>query len=209
MNITGLLYQLFNFIPRKYLKIFFFNTYNSLTKNLFSFYWCFETKIYIKNIVEGQKELSIQFYPNQFWEDFLFSGYMDLVLTDKTKMRVRIQNEGRNYSFTLPLGTKINIVKNSIHKVDGPFISEIGVDQRSIYFKHVNAEIILTPEMEKMSVLEIATKAGIQPEKGCERGLCGTCKLVLYDGKVRGNSQGKAVYCCQSYPVGKRVVLGA
>ena len=77
-----------------------------------------------------------------------------------------------------------------------------------VYFKQFNKQIQLTESDTQKSLLEIGLENGLNLEKGCQRGICGTCKLVLHEGSVTGNTLGQAVYICTAFPASKRVVLG-
>ncbi|HNE91583.1 MAG TPA: iron-sulfur cluster-binding domain-containing protein [Agitococcus sp.] len=83
------------------------------------------------------------------------------------------------------------------------------VVQPSIYFKHLNQHIQLTTEDEGKSLLQIARQYGVNLESGCQKGMCGTCKLTLKEGKIAGNQLGNAVYLCTSYPDSAKIVLDA
>ncbi|MFN8674425.1 MAG: iron-sulfur cluster-binding domain-containing protein [Candidatus Sericytochromatia bacterium] len=77
-----------------------------------------------------------------------------------------------------------------------------------IYFKTYNKEVILTKNDTKKTLLDIGLENGLNLEKGCKKGICGTCKLVLHEGDVIGNKLGKVVYLCTSYPNSELVVIG-
>lgn len=79
--------------------------------------------------------------------------------------------------------------------------------QPEIYFQHLNTRIQLTVEDQGKTLLELAERHGVNLESGCRKGMCGSCKLTLKDGKVSGNQLGNAVYLCSSYPDSARIVL--
>ncbi|PTQ89221.1 flavin reductase family protein [Agitococcus lubricus] len=81
--------------------------------------------------------------------------------------------------------------------------------QPIVDFKHLHQRISLSPEDQGQTLLALAHKYGVLVESGCERGMCGSCKLTLKEGKVSGNQLGKAVYLCTSYPDSAHVVLDA
>lgn len=83
------------------------------------------------------------------------------------------------------------------------------VVQPSIYFKHLNQHIQLTAEDAGKSLLQIARQYGVNLESGCQKGMCGTCKLTLKEGKITGNQLGNAVYLCTAYPDSAHIVLDA
>lgn len=78
-----------------------------------------------------------------------------------------------------------------------------------IRFNHLNLNVQLTAEDQGLSLLEVAERHGVPLESGCRKGMCGTCKLTLKDGRVSGNTLGGAVYLCTSYPDSAKVVLDA
>jgi ferredoxin len=59
------------------------------------------------------------------------------------------------------------------------------------------------------TLMQIAERHHVPLEIGCRQGMCGTCKLMLRQGKVSGNTLGNAVYLCSAYPASRRVVLDA
>lgn len=78
-----------------------------------------------------------------------------------------------------------------------------------IRFNHLNATVQLTAEDAGLTLLEAARRHGVPVESGCCKGMCGSCKLTLKEGKVSGNALGQAVYLCTSYPDSAKVVLDA
>jgi ferredoxin-NADP reductase len=79
----------------------------------------------------------------------------------------------------------------------------------NIYFKQFNQKIQLTHSDNNKSLLEIGLEHGLNLEKGCQRGICGSCKLILHEGNVSGNQLGSAVYICTAFPASDYLVLGA
>lgn len=77
-----------------------------------------------------------------------------------------------------------------------------------VYFSAYNCRIQMRPEDRHKSLLELGLEHGLNLEKGCRKGYCGSCKLVLQQGQVQGQTQGKAVYICSAYASSERVVLG-
>jgi ferredoxin-NADP reductase len=86
---------------------------------------------------------------------------------------------------------------------------DFSVIQPSIYFKHVNQHIQLSIEDQGKTLLQVAHQYGVNLESGCQKGMCGSCKLTLKEGKVSGNQLGQAVYLCTSYPDSVHIVLDA
>lgn len=86
---------------------------------------------------------------------------------------------------------------------------DFSVTQPAIYFKHINQHIQLTTADEGKTLLEVAQKYGVNLESGCQKGMCGSCKLTLKEGRVTGNQLGQAVYLCTSYPDSAHIVLDA
>lgn len=78
----------------------------------------------------------------------------------------------------------------------------------TVYFKHYNHHISLTAADQGKTLLELGLEQGLNLEKGCQRGICGSCKLVLHAGAVSGNHLGKAVYLCTAYPNSDYLELG-
>lgn len=198
----------FSFFSRSAIHTLCFNTYNVFTRTLFPMFWCFETQILITGTNKSKEGISYSFIPNQFWDEKSASGFIDLEVGIEEKERIRFEQNGKGYYFILPGSTDINLVNNQICKVDGPFQALLKVDASTVYFKRFNKEVIIDNKNNRKTILELAEEAGINPEKGCERGLCGTCKMVLHEGEVKGKTVGVAVYCCQSFPSSNRVVLG-
>ena len=77
-----------------------------------------------------------------------------------------------------------------------------------VYFSAYNCRIQMRPEDRHKTLLELGLEHGLNLEKGCRKGYCGSCKLVLHAGQVLGQTQGKAVYICSAYAKSERVVLG-
>ncbi|MGE3727886.1 MAG: FAD-binding oxidoreductase [Candidatus Sericytochromatia bacterium] len=77
-----------------------------------------------------------------------------------------------------------------------------------VYFSPYHCRIQMRPEDRQKTLLELGLEHGLNLEKGCRKGYCGSCKLVLHAGEVQGQTQGKAVYICSAYAKSKRVVLG-
>lgn len=78
-----------------------------------------------------------------------------------------------------------------------------------IYFQHLNQRIQLTVADQGKTLMQIAESHGVNLEVGCRKGMCGTCKLTLKQGKVSGNMLGNAVYLCSAYAASSRLVLDA
>lgn len=78
-----------------------------------------------------------------------------------------------------------------------------------IRFAHLNRSVQLTAEDAGLTLLEAARRHGVPVESGCCKGMCGSCKLTLKEGRVSGNTLGQAVYLCTSYPDSAKVVLDA
>lgn len=77
-----------------------------------------------------------------------------------------------------------------------------------VYFAQHHCRIQMRPQDRHKSLLELGLEHGLNLEKGCRKGYCGTCKLVLHQGQVRGQTQGQAVYLCSAYANSAKVVLG-
>lgn len=77
-----------------------------------------------------------------------------------------------------------------------------------VYFATHNCRIQLGPQDRHKSLLQLGLEQGLNLEKGCQKGYCGSCKLVLQQGEVRGQTHGQAVYICSAYASSERVVLG-
>lgn len=92
----------------------------------------------------------------------------------------------------------------------GPANSEETFDTEGacVHFRHVGASLDLTAADRGKTFLQIAQDHGLNLESGCGQGMCGTCKLTLHEGEVRGNQLGCAVYLCTAYPGSREVVLG-
>ncbi len=86
---------------------------------------------------------------------------------------------------------------------------DFSVTQPSIYFKHINKHIQLGVQDEGKTLLAVAQQYGVNLESGCQKGMCGSCKLTLKEGKISGNQLGQAVYLCTSYPDSAHIVLDA
>lgn len=83
-----------------------------------------------------------------------------------------------------------------------------GTDLPEVIFSPYQTRIQMQPEDRHKTLLELGLAHGLNLEKGCRKGYCGSCKLVLHQGEVQGQTQGKAVYVCQAYAHSARVVLG-
>ena len=77
-----------------------------------------------------------------------------------------------------------------------------------VYFSAANCLIQMRAEDRHKTLLELGLEHGLNLEKGCRKGYCGSCKLVLQAGEVHGQTHGQAVYLCSAYANSERVVLG-
>lgn len=75
-------------------------------------------------------------------------------------------------------------------------------------FSPYHRQIQMRAEDRHKTLLELGLEHGLDLEKGCRRGICGSCKLVLHAGEVRGQTLGKVVYLCRAYACSEKVVLG-
>jgi ferredoxin-NADP reductase len=78
-----------------------------------------------------------------------------------------------------------------------------------VIFQHLHASITLSAEDQGKTLLQLGREHGLHLESGCCQGMCGTCKLMVHEGKASGNVLGKAVYLCTSYPASHTLVIGA
>ncbi len=85
---------------------------------------------------------------------------------------------------------------------------ETGRDLPEVIFREHQTRIQMQPEDQHKTLLELGLSRGLNLEKGCRKGYCGSCKLVLHQGEVQGQTHGQAVYVCQAYARSSRVVLG-
>lgn len=77
-----------------------------------------------------------------------------------------------------------------------------------IYFSPYNYRLQMQESDRHKTLLQLGLEHGLNLEKGCCKGICGSCKLVLQQGEVDGQQQGKVVYLCSAYPRSAKVVLG-
>jgi ferredoxin-NADP reductase len=93
----------------------------------------------------------------------------------------------------------------------GTWEADAGVGEacEEIVFQHLNQRVQLDTEDAGKTLMQIAERHHVPLEIGCRQGMCGTCKLMLRQGKVSGNTLGNAVYLCSAYPASRRVVLDA
>lgn len=77
-----------------------------------------------------------------------------------------------------------------------------------VRFKHIDACFTMTAADEGKTLLQAALDHGVNLERGCTQGMCGTCKLSVHEGEISGNVLGRTVYMCTSYPASRQIVLG-
>jgi ferredoxin len=202
------------------------NTMNIVTKKVNPFIWTYDLKALVldKNL-ENSGEITVTLLPNQHWKEAKTGQYIEL--------KIFIEGKENRYSYpissiknnTISLNIKNSkkiTVSNWLHsnlkigmilEISGP-LGEFNYYQRPtsgfpvVYFKQYNKQIQLTEADKGKSLLQIGIENGLNLEKGCKRGICGTCKLILHEGSVEGNKIGSAVYICSAFPVSESVVLG-
>lgn len=77
-----------------------------------------------------------------------------------------------------------------------------------IYFSPYNYRLQMQESDRHKTLLQLGLEHGLNLEKGCCKGICGSCKLVLQQGEVDGQQQGNVVYLCSAYPRSHKLVLG-
>ena len=62
---------------------------------------------------------------------------------------------------------------------------------------------------EKLSILQLAEKAGLKPLYGCRSAMCGTCEVKLLKGHVRGpeGDYPQGIFICQSKPASAEIEI--
>ena len=55
---------------------------------------------------------------------------------------------------------------------------------------------------DKLSILQLAEKAGLKPLYGCRSAMCGTCEVKILKGQVHGpeGDYPQGIFICQSKP---------
>lgn len=86
--------------------------------------------------------------------------------------------------------------------------TKTNLELSEIYFSAYHYRLQMKPEDQGKSLLTLGLEHGLNLEKGCQKGYCGSCKLVLHQGEVQGLTHGRAVYICSAYAKSKQIVLG-
>ena len=61
---------------------------------------------------------------------------------------------------------------------------------------------------DRLTILQLAEKAGLTPDYGCRSGACGTCEAKLLKGEIDGILEGDdGVLICSSVPASLEVEL--
>jgi ferredoxin-NADP reductase len=115
------------------------------------------------------------------------------------------------------MNSVINILEKEKYNLENLFIEKF-VEKKYkntnseilpiVYFKQYNKKIQTKEDDKNKSILELGLENGLNLERGCKKGICGTCKLILHEGSVEGNKLGKAIYICTAFPSSELVVLG-
>jgi hypothetical protein len=214
-----------NYIGRDLTEYISSNTMNVVTKKVNPFIWTYDLKALVVNkYSENNEVIILDLLPNQHWKDAKPGQYI----------KVKLLIEGKEYrnsylissikdsfiNITINMG-KDEVVSKWIHQhlkvgmtfdISGPFDeSKIASKPKifpRVYFKHYNKQLQLTEKDQGKSLLQLGIENGLNLERGCKRGICGTCKLILHEGCVEGNKLGNAVYICTAFPASELVVLG-
>lgn len=209
MNKLGHLIYLFIFryFKRDFLKYISDNTYNSVTKRFFPFFWTYQNKILVTALSQSEEKLKVFFLPNQFWKENHEESFLEI--PHFSTHRIPYHKTDRKYFFELASTHQISIGEQ--FQVEGPFQKDLlsQTTETIVYFKHLNKEVRIPTASLPKSILDIGIEAGINLERGCQKGICGTCKLVLHEGEIKGKSTGKVIYCCKSFPASQKVYIGA
>ncbi len=83
-----------------------------------------------------------------------------------------------------------------------PYASSLpDIEEATIHFTKSNKKSRWR-RSEPLSLLEVAEKAGLEPEHGCRSGSCGSCSAALVGGSVVGGLQpgGTTIYMCTARP---------
>lgn len=99
---------------------------------------------------------------------------------------------------------RLQIEHFSVQTASAPELEQLP----EVTFRAAHCRIQMRPEDRHKTLLELGLEHGLNLEKGCRKGYCGSCKLVLHEGEVQGQTHGKAVYLCSAYAKSARVVLG-
>ena len=195
------------------------NTMNIVTTKINPFIWTYDLKaLVLIKYLENNEIINLTLLPNQHWKTPEKDQYINLEFFIEGKKYIQ------SYSI---LSIKDNIFTITVKKIKNDFIFDwcknnlkkgmifdISFSLKKtdtfplVYFKHYNKQIQLTELDKNKSLLQLGIENGLNLEKGCKKGICGTCKLILHEGEVKGNKLGKAVYICSAFPDSDLVVLG-
>jgi hypothetical protein len=207
-----------NKIGRDFTEYISSNTMNIVTKKLNPFIWTYDLKaLVLSKSSENSAGITVTLLPNQHWKSAKPGQYIELM----------IFIEGQEYRHSYPITTiknntititlkrnkktevtnwlENNLKIGTILDISGP-LGEFNYQEQGknkfpkIYFSQYNRQIQLTEADRGKSLLQIGIENGLNLEKGCKRGICGTCKLILHEGSVEGNKIGSAVYICSAFP---------
>ncbi len=199
------------------------NTMNLVMKKVNPFIWTYDLKALVLNIYSKNSEvITVSLLPNQHWRDAKPGQYIELKLLIEGKEfrpEYSISSIKDNLIMITIKKASDEVVYNWIYQhlkvgmafdISGPFDESKTVSKifPRVYFKHYNKQIQLTEDDQGKSLLQLGIENGLNLERGCKRGICGTCKLILYEGIVEGNKLGNAVNICTAFPASELVVLG-
>jgi ferredoxin len=88
------------------------------------------------------------------------------------------------------------------------YISEMpDIEESHVLFKKSNVSAKWLAK-ERLSLLQLAEKAGLKPDFGCRSGACGTCETKLLKGTIEGcmDADDTVLICC-SQPTSAEVEL--
>lgn len=81
------------------------------------------------------------------------------------------------------------------------------IEEAKVTFKKSNVEVKWRAS-DRLSLLQLAEKAGLKPDFGCRSGACGTCETKLLKGTIEGcmETDDTVLICC-SQPASVEIEL--
>ena len=82
------------------------------------------------------------------------------------------------------------------------------VEEAQVTFTKSNVTVTWRAE-EKLSILQLAEKAGLTPDFGCRSAMCGTCEVKITKGQVYGpeGDYPQGILICHSTPATPKIEI--
>lgn len=82
------------------------------------------------------------------------------------------------------------------------------IEEATVHFTKSNVKATWLAS-EKLSILQLAEKAGLKPLYGCRSAMCGTCEVKITKGQVYGpeGDYPQGIFICQSKPASTEIEI--